>query len=365
MENALAASKSQAPFVPNNTMGSVESNRAIAEVQGQVLMAKQFPRDQIQARLAILEACKRKRLAETAIYSYPRGGAQIEGPSIRLAEMMAQNWGNLDFGIVELEQRPGKGKIPGESLVMAYAKDLQTNTKQQIVFNVPHVRYTRARGNKPLDDPRDIYEVMANMGARRLRKCILGIIPGDIVEEAVDACNKTMIGSGGEPLIDRIKKMVKAFEGVGVTQAMVEKRLGHKMEATLVIEVVKLGKIYKSIQDGMSSVDEWFGVAKAQKEEDKTKTETPFTKKEPTSQENLDSSKAPENPDSSEAAPTDSKCDAVKRMNELLEDPAYENAASQALTQNYFKLTDCEQVTADNDAVKAQAITDSIKSFIK
>jgi hypothetical protein len=249
-QNSLQQFESRVP--QTNLTGNIESNRAIAEVQGQILMAKQFPRDQIQARFNILEACKRRRLAETALYSYPRGGTQIEGPSIRLAEMMAQNWGNIDYGVIELEQ---KSK---ESIVMAYARDIQTNTRQQVIFTVPHSRYSRKRGNTILSDPRDIYEMIANQGARRLRKCILGIIPGDIVEEAVDACNRTLLGNNDEPIIDRVKKMVGTFAGVGVTQAMIEKRLGHKMEVTLPIEIVRLGKIYKSLSDGMSKIEDWF-----------------------------------------------------------------------------------------------------------
>lgn len=71
------------------------------------------------------------------MYEYPRGGTKVTGPSIRLAEAMAQNWGNLDYGLIELEQKAG------ESQVMAYAWDLETNTRQTIVFSVPHIRATK------------------------------------------------------------------------------------------------------------------------------------------------------------------------------------------------------------------------------
>ena len=80
------------------------------------------------------------------MYEYPRGGTKVSGPSIRLAEAMAQNWGNIDFGITELEQKNG------ESQVMAYAWDLETNTRQVKIFSVPHVRGTK-KGNVPLTDP--------------------------------------------------------------------------------------------------------------------------------------------------------------------------------------------------------------------
>ena len=93
----------------------VEASRAMAQVQAQVMIAKQFPRNQVQALAGIIEACKRPQLAESAIYSYPRGGKRVEGPSIRLAEAIAQGWGNIDFGVVELERRQGTADAPGES----------------------------------------------------------------------------------------------------------------------------------------------------------------------------------------------------------------------------------------------------------
>ncbi|MDT1904179.1 hypothetical protein FPK34_26285, partial [Acinetobacter baumannii] len=73
----------------------------------------------------------------------------------------------------------------GESTVEAFAWDVETNTRQTKVFQVPHIRYTR-NGSKKLTDPRDIYELVANNGARRLRACILGVIPGDVIDDAVN-----------------------------------------------------------------------------------------------------------------------------------------------------------------------------------
>lgn len=158
-----------------NTQTEMMISRQAQEVQAAMVIAKKFPRDEVESFNRILRACQRKRLAEGAMYEYPRSGTKVTGPSIRLAEAMAQNWGNIDFGILELEQKSG------ESQVMAYAWDLETNTRQTKVFSVPHMRGTK-RGNVPLTDPRDVYEMVANQGARRLRACILGVIPGDVVD---------------------------------------------------------------------------------------------------------------------------------------------------------------------------------------
>ena len=170
-------------------MIDTEGQRAIQEVQAAMVIAKRFPRNVKDALDRILNSCTRTSLAEQALYTYSRGGTDISGPSIRLAEAVAQQWGNLQFGIRELEQRNG------ESTVEAFAWDLETNTRQVKVFQVPHTRYTKSKGNTALSDPRDIYELVANQGARRLRACILGVIPGDVIDEAVRQCDVTLSAS--------------------------------------------------------------------------------------------------------------------------------------------------------------------------
>lgn len=232
-------------------IASAQASRQMAEVQSAMVIAKRFPRDETAAISRIVNSCKRIGLAEAAMYSYPRGGQQVTGPSIRLAEAMAQAWGNLDFGIVELEQRQG------ESVVMSYCVDLETNTRQTKVFTVKHER-DKKTGNVKLTDSRDIYEMTANQGARRLRACILGVIPGDVQDTAIAQCEATIKKGSGEPLIDRVRKMVIAFSDYSVTQAMLEKRIGHKIDATNEAEFVSLRKIYTSIRDGASSREQWF-----------------------------------------------------------------------------------------------------------
>jgi hypothetical protein len=227
-----------------------ESQRAIQEVQAAMIIAKRFPRDTKEALDRIMNACSRPSLAEQAIYTYARGGTDISGPSIRLAEAVAQQWGNLQFGIRELEQSNGA------STVEAFAWDLETNTRQTKVFQVPHVRHTR-QGSKELTDPRDIYENVANNGARRLRACILGVIPGDIIEEAVRQC-ETTLKTSADNSPETQKKMLASFTEYGVTKEQIEKRIQRRIDAITPAQVVSLKKIYASLRDGMSTVEDWF-----------------------------------------------------------------------------------------------------------
>lgn len=232
----------------------VQEARAVAEVQAAYVIAKKFPRNQSESYVNIIEACKRPYLAEQAIYAFPRGGKLVTGASIRLAEAMAQAWGNLDCGVRELSQSNGV------SVAEAYAIDLQTNTRVTKVFHVPHVRDTK-KGRTKLTDARDIYEIVANQGARRLRACILGIIPGDVVEAAVERCKRTLESSVADiPISEQIRKMVLAFDEFGVKVEHLEKRLGHKMEVTIGAEIVTLKGIYKSLKDGMAKREDFFEI---------------------------------------------------------------------------------------------------------
>ena len=244
-----------------NTMTEVKSQREASEIQAMVFMAKQFPRNQIQAADRILNACTRQTLADSAVYSYPRGGQNVEGPSIRLAEVLAQNWGNLDFGIRELSQENGV------STVEAYAWDLETNVRQAKVFQVAHKRMAKG-GTKTLTDPRDIYEMVANQGSRRLRACILSIIPGDIVEAALAQCSITQAASVGatpEEIKETILKLTATMEKFGITAENIQDRYQCRLEAIRPAQIVELRKIYTSLKDGMSKPSDWFAIQEVKK----------------------------------------------------------------------------------------------------
>jgi hypothetical protein len=231
---------------------AVGTAQASQEVLGAIFAAKRFPRDEYRAFNAIIKACQRMSLAESATYLYPRGGTDVTGPSIRLAEVLAASWGNIDYGIRELEQHDGYSEM------QAYAWDLETNVRRTINFTVKHERFTRD-GSYDLTDPRDIYEMTANQGARRVRACILALIPADVREKAVVMCKQTIAKGGGAPLEDLVKKLVVQFGTVGVTVEMLEKKIGHKLEEVSPEEYANLRATYNMIKDNMSSRDQFFG----------------------------------------------------------------------------------------------------------
>ena len=242
MDNTQITTAEPNPFrVPANAPGinagavTIESSKAIAEAQGKLIIAKNFPRDEHLAYAKVMEACKRKSLAEKAIYSYPRSGSTISGPSIRLAEELARCWGNVDFGIKELSQKDG------ESEMSAYCWDMETNTMSSQTFVVAHVRDTKK-------------------GQVRLRARILAILPPDLVEAAVAECKKTLAGDNDIPIADRINKMVASFAKFGVKIDTLEKRLGRKIDTMTTEDICEYAGIYNSLKDGNSSISDWFDV---------------------------------------------------------------------------------------------------------
>lgn len=253
--NDLQTTQPQAGFL------SVNSSREMSEVRAAIFLAREFPRDLALVEKKLLAACSRYSLAEQAMYAYPRGKEIITGPSIRLAEAILQAYGNASSGIRELRQDAG------ESIIQAYAWDCESNVRSEKIFAVPHKRTTK-KGTTTLTDSRDIYELVANMGSRRLRACILALIPGDLVDMCVEQCEKTLAKGSGDTLAKRIEKMLAAFGELGVSKEKIEGRLKHKIEATNETELVNLAKIFKSIRDGMAKPADFFDVAEAPKAED-------------------------------------------------------------------------------------------------
>lgn len=238
---------------------TTEAARVQAEIQASLTVAAARPRDEQRAIEKITTSCQRIGLAEKAEYSYARGGTEITGPSIDLLTVIANQWGNVTYGFRELAQRPGRYQgEAGESEVEAFAWDLESNSHRKVVFTVAHKRVTdKGRKVTILTDPRDIYELVANNAQRRVRACLEAIVPPDVVEDAVMQCRATLKETA-QVTPDSIAKLVEAFAKHGVTKQQIEARLQRRIDTMQPAQLVSMRRIYKSLNDGMSVVTEWF-----------------------------------------------------------------------------------------------------------
>lgn len=248
----LAFPQQEKKQLPSLASADAVVQRTLAEVQVAVMMAKTFPRDKITAKERLVNDCCREKLAEEATYVFSRGGTEVSGPSIRLAESAKNAWGNMQSGWRELSRNNGISEME------VFAWDVENNTKEIITFTVKHWRDTK-QGGYALKDERDIYELCASQAKRRERACILNLIDGDIIDAAMIQVDETLT-TKFQVTPDDIKDIIKAFEKFGVTKEQIEKRIQRRLDALNPPLMISLNKIHNSIKDGMSKPDDWFDI---------------------------------------------------------------------------------------------------------
>lgn len=261
----VVAGNGAAPVVAQNgltngiTLAGATSNgsslalasAAAAEVLGQMQVAKAFPRDEVAAICRIINSCQRPELAEISSYTYAKGGTEVTGASVHLLKAIAAKWGNLKSGYTIVESNAMQTKCE------AYATDLETNFTERVPFVVRHIRHTR-NGDYPLTDDREIYELVANQAARRERKCLEAVIPSDVVQSALNECNKTLTARCGEITDDRIKSLCDNYAQFGVTRAEIEAFVQRPLASVAPAQWVRLKTIWKSLRDGVAKKEDFF-----------------------------------------------------------------------------------------------------------
>lgn len=233
---------------------AVEQARAIAEVQAAVVVAQQCPRDMRRAEAEMRDVCARMSMAGRAFYRVPNRGT---GPSVHLMRELARIWGNIEYTVRELRRDDAEGV----SEVLAFAWDVQTNTRSSRSFIVPHAKMV-GKNRQPLLDLNDIYLSNQNVGARAVRECIASVLPTWFTEAAQDLCRHTLDKGEGEPLADRITKMVATYAKIGVTVERLESKLGSKRGQWTGADVADMAIAYTSITREGQSADEMFPAAR-------------------------------------------------------------------------------------------------------
>jgi hypothetical protein len=254
----------------------VEQSRAVAEVFAAAELAARFPRDEERAEAAMLRACSRTSMAESASYALPRGqGKEVTGPSVHLARELARIWGNITHGVVEISRGAGQSELT------AYAWDVEANARSARTVIIPHTRdktvWESVNGKnkrtgtaaEPLDVQQDITNQNNSVGARQLREVIFSVLPKWFTEDAVAACAATLVANEQSGARDaagfaaRVQTAISAFEGNGVTRRQVEDWAGPRAADWTPETLARVGVLYRSLQSGQTTVQQAFGRAGA------------------------------------------------------------------------------------------------------
>lgn len=235
----------------------IEQSRAVAEVQGAIIVAQRVPRDIPAALAEMRAACAQPGLADRAFFRYRRGDGQITGATVHLARELARCWRNVQYGVGELERNDGVG----QSQMLAWAWDVQNNTRASSTFIVPHKRDRTADKGGPvlLTDMRDIYENNANAAARRLREQVFAILPVWFVDEAKNLCAATLANPGdGKTRDQRVADSIAGWSSKGITVQQLEDKLGRPANQWTDPDLAQLRVVWSSIGRGETTLTEEF-----------------------------------------------------------------------------------------------------------
>lgn len=228
----------------------IEQTRAVAEVAASVKLAKEFPRDTGDIATATKELCSRLAVAQRAFYEVPNRGA---GLSVHIARELARIWGNLDYGVRELNRDDDKGV----SELQAFAWDSEQNVRSTRSFIQPHERMKGGKRVK-LTDLSDVYLANQNIAARAVRECIFSVLPGWLLADAEATLRATLKNGDGKPIEERRRDAIQVFSDLKVTVGQLEKRVGKVHAKWDSNDIASLVRVFTSItQDGIP-VTEFF-----------------------------------------------------------------------------------------------------------
>lgn len=184
-----------------------------AELDSQIATAKAYPRNPQQAmNYAVELATMDEATAQSCFYCLARKEKdgtkkEIRGPSIRLAEIVANAWGNIHAAtrIVENDGR----HITTEGV----AHDLEKNVKIAMQNKVS-IMFGGKNGTKEYQANADMQTVLANASsAKSLRNAIFKIVPKALVdrvqEKAMNFCigDQKTVNSKVQEVFDKLIKM--------------------------------------------------------------------------------------------------------------------------------------------------------------
>lgn len=234
---------------PAQLVGSLDrAERANIDIQ--VSTAKQYPRSLSRCvNNAVALATMDKETAQSCGYALPRGGKPITGPSVHLAKIIAQQYGNLrtDAKVVEITDK--------QIVSRGMAWDLENNFA--VAFEVRRSIIGK-NGNRFSDDMITVTGNAANSIA--FRNAVFGVVPKSITDKAYHAAQHLITGdlSDEEKLIKRRDGAIKHFiDTYAITEEEVVKLCGkHTVNQIQAPEIALLLGFAQSLKDGDTTVEE-------------------------------------------------------------------------------------------------------------
>lgn len=220
-----------------------------AEIDTQIATAKAFPRsikmfmDKAESMATVTE-----EVAASCNYAVPRAGKMIEGPSVRLAEMVVAAYGNIRAGARVVDD-DGK-QITAQGVV----HDLENNTCVTIEVKQ---RVTTKEGKRFSDD------MVVNVGnsacAKAFRNAVFKVIPAALIEPIYEKTKEVAKGKA-ETMVVRRNKALEYAKSLNITAEQICAKLEiAKVEDIDLDKLATFRAILQGIKNGETTAQEAFG----------------------------------------------------------------------------------------------------------
>lgn len=219
-----------------------------SEVEAQLAAAHRYRRSITSfLREATTLATMTQDVAASCIYSLPRAGKALTGPSVRLAELVASAYGNLQIGARIVET------TATEIVAQGAAWDVERNVR--IVVEARR-RITGRDGQRFSDD---MITVTGNAAASiALRNAIFRVVPRSYVDHVYHAARSVAVGDA-RTLDARRTDILDRLGKLGVPRDRVLARLGrHGVDDVGLEDLEFLVGLGTAIKSGDTSIDEAF-----------------------------------------------------------------------------------------------------------
>lgn len=238
-----------------------------AEIDTQIATARAFPRQSMKMFMdeVLSLATITEEVAESCTFAMPRGGKLIEGPSVRLAEIIAHCYGNIRYGsrVIENDGRT----ITSQGICHDLEKNVAYTIEEKRSIMQHETKWENGKSHRTgnmvqMNDDMQVMIGRVNNSIAK-RNAIMGVVPKAIWMPLYDQVKQVAKGTAAT-LKDRREKAVAWFKEQGIKNEQICAVLEIKK-----VEDIDLEKLYvlsgmrSAIKNGESTLKEMFDPAKA------------------------------------------------------------------------------------------------------
>lgn len=229
--------------------GSTLQSITRGEVDMQVSTARRYPRSIATFRSEALSmATLDQQTAEACFYALKRDGKTIEGPSVRLAEIVASCWGNLRV----------EGRIVADDGRFVVAQGTCWDVERNVVIRTEVRRRVTTKTGARFSD--DMIAVTGNAAMSiALRNAIFRVVPFAFTNAIYESARKVAVGDE-KTLSVRRGQAVAWFAKAGISSEQVLQLVGRpSLDDVKLDDLGILQGMRTAIVEGSTTVDQLLG----------------------------------------------------------------------------------------------------------